>query len=239
VGYTMKLISIVIISFLMLSVIACGGGGSTPPADEFIADEQASYLVTFKTVWDAESFPTNYPDNRHFSGLIGATHNEQVIFWELGQYSTLGIEEVAETGGRGIFEEEIDTAIDSGYAEFLLYGGGISSDTSEVTLEFTVSQNNSLVTLVSMVAPSPDWFVGVQNYPLFINGDWITEVTLVLPVYDAGTDSGVSYTSPNSEPIQHDTITLLSSDSLDSDFEAGIHRSSGAHLATFTIKRTQ
>ena len=40
------------------------------------AGGDARYRVTFQATWSAETHPTNFPANPHFSGLVGATHNE-------------------------------------------------------------------------------------------------------------------------------------------------------------------
>jgi hypothetical protein len=71
-----------------------------------------------------------------------------------------------------------------------------------------------------MIAPSPDWFVGVYGLNLIRNGDWVNEMTVDLYPYDAGTDSGVDYVSPNlnsmpAEPIARITgAPLLNGDSV-------------------------
>ena len=48
-----------------------------------------------------------------------------------------------------------------------------------------------------MIAPSPDWFVGVDSLNLYEDGAFVDEKTVVLYAYDAGTDSGTTYTSPD------------------------------------------
>jgi hypothetical protein len=48
-----------------------------------------------------------------------------------------------------------------------------------------------------MIAPSPDWFVGVSGLSLFEEGAWVEEKVVELFPYDAGTDSGSRYVSPD------------------------------------------
>ena len=65
-----------------------------------------------------------------------------------------------------------------------------------------------------MIAPSPDWFVGVSGLSLYENGEWISQKVVELVPYDAGTDSGVSYNSANlatanPEPISKIEVTLF------------------------------
>ena len=46
-----------------------------------------------------------------------------------------------------------------------------------------------------MLAPSPDLFVGIPNVDLYDGTRFLDKLTLDMTVYDAGADSGASYTS--------------------------------------------
>ena len=61
----------------------------------------------------------------------------------------------------------------------------------------TVSLEYDQVTFVTMIAPSPDWFIGVSGLSLLENGDWAQRIDVELFAYDAGTDDGRRYTSAN------------------------------------------
>lgn len=51
-----------------------------------------------------------------------------------------------------------------------------------------------LVSLASMLGPSPDWIVGISSINLcLINCSWINEISFDLEPFDAGTDSGITY----------------------------------------------
>jgi spondin N len=160
----------------------------------------AVYQVTFTSTWSQQTHPHEYPTGlSHFSGLIGATHNALANFWQSGEIATSGIESMAETGSKSLLITEINAQIDIGNAQHLLSGGGIGSSPGEVQLTFEITQQHPFVTLVSMIAPSPDWFVGVSSLPLITNGQWVEQLVVPLFAYDAGTDSGAIYTSPNSD----------------------------------------
>jgi hypothetical protein len=60
-----------------------------------------------------------------------------------------------------------------------------------------------------MIAPSPDWFVGVSGLELRPDGEWIGKLGVDLLPYDAGTDSGLSFTSPNNNTNPAEPITSL------------------------------
>jgi hypothetical protein len=60
-----------------------------------------------------------------------------------------------------------------------------------------------------MLAPSSDWFVGASGLSLIENGQWVEELIVPLFAYDAGTDSGGSYTAPNSDTNPQARIGIL------------------------------
>lgn len=229
--------------FSSLIVILTACSSSDDGDQQNVVDGGASYRVTFTDQWSAENFPIQFPaDVRHFSGLIGATHNEQVKFWERGQVSTPGIKLMAETGAKDDFSDEISIAIADGYSNQELSGDGLGNSPSSVSLNFTLNNDYPLVTLVSMVAPSPDWYVGVGGLDLRrANGEFVQSLTVPLRVYDAGTDSGTLFTSANSAS-SGEVITRLSCAATDCDFLDGIHRDPEAGsltIGSFLFERTQ
>ena len=75
---------------------------------------------------------------------------------------------------------------------------------------FRVDSKHHLVSLVSMIYPSPDWFVGVSGLELCLgNGSWVDEKILNLYPYDAGTDSGPTYISPDQPTIPKEAIRRI------------------------------
>jgi hypothetical protein len=164
-------------------------------------EETARYLLTFEATWSEETHPVDFPSNPHFSGLIGATHHEEVRLWEEGETATPGIQNMAETGGKSPLDSEVETLIAGGGACELISGGGIALSPGAAAVEFAANQGCPMVSVVSMIAPSPDWFVGVSGLSLYGDEGWTEEWVVELYPFDAGTDSGASYTSPN-EPTE-------------------------------------
>jgi hypothetical protein len=81
-----------------------------------------------------------------------------------------------------------------------------------------------------MVAPSPDWFVGVSGLSLIENGDWVAERMASLQPWDAGTDNGTTYASPNRDARPPRPIAPL--DGHPVAFEGAV-----APFGTFTFRR--
>jgi hypothetical protein len=161
------------------------------------APQAARYRFTFDVSWSAATHPQDFPSDAHFSPLVGATHAASVRFWQEGTAASDGVRDMAERGRTTPLDSEVRAAITAGAAQFLLLGGNIARSPGSVSLEFDVTQSHPLVTLVSMVAPSPDWFTGVSGVPLLDNGQWVDRLVLELGPWDAGTDSGTTFTSPD------------------------------------------
>jgi hypothetical protein len=179
------------------------------PSPVPVPDPVARYVVTFQSDWSPATHPTDWPDDAHYSGLIGGTHSSRVTFWQEGQLASPGIQLMAEKGRKSPLDQEVLTAIAAGNAQFVLSGDALSGSPRSVSLEFDVSVNFPLVTLVTMIAPSPDWFVGVSGLSLLVNGHWTNETTATLSPWDAGTDSGTTYAAENFETRPAEPIHRL------------------------------
>lgn len=166
----------------------------------------ATYRVTFASTWSEQTHPTDFPQFglAHYSPLVGATHNADVTFWAGGELSSPGIKVMAETGQTGTLSGEVNAAISAGTGGAVLLGTDLDPTPGSTSLTFDIDENHPLVTLVSMIAPSPDWFVGVAGVNLFEGGAWVDEVSFTLVPWDAGTDSGSTYASEDqaTEPPQ-------------------------------------
>jgi len=172
-------------------------------------EPNARYRLTFNATWSAQTHPTEFPPTAHFSGLIGMTHNSSVMLFSKGELASEGIKNMAETGGKNPLEAEIQAFITSGTGSKLISGAGINSSPGEVSLEFDITSTHSLVSVVSMLAPSPDWFIAVSNINLIQNNEWVNK-TITVEIYDAGTDDGSTFLSPNFPTLPHfpiDNIT--------------------------------
>jgi len=163
------------------------------------AQESANYTVTFKGAWTAKTHPFEFPEaglltGPHFSGLIGATHNGGYHIFEEGKMPTPGLERLSEEGKHSPLDKEINEAIKSGKAGMLFETGAIRDlEKGMETTEVTVTGKFPMVSAVAMIAPSPDWFAGVENVNLMENGKWVETKTVDLYAWDSGGDDGTTY----------------------------------------------
>lgn len=169
------------------------------------------YDITFTSIWNANDH-TTVPSGAHWSRLVGATHKTANTFLETGKLATTGIKNVAEIGSNSNFRSEVSAKITAGEANQYISGpslGSAKGDMSIVDLE--VAKDFPLVTLVSMIAPSPDWIINVNSHSLLdANGDWKTSEVIDVFAYDAGTDSGTDYTSFDSATNPFQAISKIS-----------------------------
>ncbi|KAB0370901.1 hypothetical protein FD755_017310 [Muntiacus reevesi] len=78
--------------------------------------------------------------------------------------------------------------------------------------EFSVDRTRHLMSFLTMMGPSPDWNVGLSAEDLCTKEcGWVQKLVQDLIPWDAGTDSGVTYESPNKPTIPQEKIRPLTS----------------------------
>ena len=166
--------------------------------------DSAIYQITFQSTWNATEH-SSIPTNAHWSSLVRITHNTPNEFLELGQNATTGIKNIAELGNNMAFANEAQPVINAGNAlDFFITPFNPNNATSSMTFTASFCESHPYLTLLSMVAPSPDWFIAVNSLNLReadpnngVSG-WKDDFVMDVYVYDAGTDNGTNYNSPNS-----------------------------------------
>ena len=220
---------------LLIAPLGFGCSAYGDASDEMLLDPQAgeaaaggasaTYAVTFTGAWTAEATPGGLPDGAHFSPLIGGVHNAAVAFLEAGGQATPGIESMAERGRTATLTEEIQAA-GANALSVLRKDSGPGATASDTFDAVTVTADHPRITLLSMIAPSPDWFVGVFALSLLDEeGNWIEALTVDLHPWDAGTEEGDDFSFDNAATVPHGTITSLQ----------GTSRFSDAPMATMTF----
>ncbi|XP_049862790.1 spondin-1 [Schistocerca gregaria] len=177
---------------------------------ECCACDEAKYKMVFEGIWSNKTHPKDFPFSlwlTHFSDVIGATHERNFSFWGEGQIATDGLMQVAEWGSvRGM---EAELRAKSKHLRTLIKAAGLwyPRVNSNTSANFRVDRRHPLVSLVSMLGPTPDWIVGVSGLNLCKKDcTWMEEKIVDLFPYDAGTDSGITYMSPNTPTIPREKI---------------------------------
>lgn len=180
--------------------------------------DRARYRVTLENYWGVEDFPQEFPDDGHLSLIGGATHNTAVSFWNEGEVATRGIEDMAETGRIDeLLFDEVVPAIGNGTADSIIeirsYTAARIDGVPGVNMfEIDMQVGYPLITLVTMLGPSPDWFVGVSGLPLHSGDVWVTQLSVDLPLYDGGTKSSITPVMGGPDIIPANPVELIAYD---------------------------
>ena len=170
---------------------------------------EATYSVTFQGSWTTAVTAAGLPSGAHFTRLIGGVHNAGVTFLREGGRATAGVEFMAELGGTSTLANEVRAAEPNALA--VLQGSGNIRPTGSSTIDsVTLTTDHPRVTLLTMIAPSPDWFVGVSGLSLLdAQGDWQASLTVNLYPWDAGTEGGAEFSLSNPATSPQGVITSL------------------------------
>lgn len=174
-----------------------------------LAPRIALYTVAFDALWSEDAGHTNIPEGAHFSPFVAWSHKKDFSVFDIDEKATEGIRMMAETGDTQILIKELEQYKQAGEVGEYVIGNLIQSP-GAVEKVLQVSQKYKYVTVVSMLAPSPDWFVGIRDLELFEANEWRGEMlNISMVAYDAGTDKGEEFTSEDSSNDPYESISLL------------------------------
>uniref|UniRef100_A0A667ZTZ7 Spondin-1 n=1 Tax=Myripristis murdjan TaxID=586833 RepID=A0A667ZTZ7_9TELE len=190
---------------------------TSSPALECCACGTAKYRLTFYGNWSEKVHPKDYPRRaNHWSALIGASHSRSYVLWEYGGYASEGVRQVAELGSPIKMEEEIRQKGDDVLTVIKTKAQWPAWQPLNLraapSAEFSVDRTRHLMSFLTMLGPSPDWNVGLSGEDLCTKEcGWVQRLETDLIPWDAGTDSGVTYESPNKPTNPQEKIRPLTS----------------------------
>ncbi|KAK0394261.1 hypothetical protein QR680_000658 [Steinernema hermaphroditum] len=166
------------------------------------ACDEAKYEMEFIGLWSKETHPKDYPPLlhlTHFTDMFGGSHSRGYSLWRFGDIATDGMKEIAEWGNAYKAEQELRENATEVRTIIKMKGLWYPEVQGRTTATFNVNNYHHLVSLASMFGPSPDWCVGVSAINLCLpDCSWVEERVFDLLPFDAGTDNGPTYMSPNS-----------------------------------------
>ncbi|MEO0683058.1 MAG: spondin domain-containing protein [Pseudomonadota bacterium] len=175
------------------------------------------YALHVQNTWSPQQdrdgdgvLPDILPPDAHFSWLGGAVHAPDIRFWGQGLKATPAVRRMAEFGNT---RDITDAVVQAGPYD----KGSLSWDVADagdaaaplawerwfcpavtthpncgdpfLTLETDASKPE--ITLLSMIGPSPDWFVGTNGLSLLDeNGRWRERIVFDLQLWDGGSRTG-------------------------------------------------
>ena len=113
------------------------------------------------------------------------------------------------SGRTGTLVNEINAQITAKKAWKLILPGGsrLGPEVMRTGIDVEVTTNFSKVSIITMLAPSPDWFIGIDSLDLCDNGKWRECMNItMLPPWDAGTEGGTGFSTSNTATSPHVNI---------------------------------
>ncbi|PIO28764.1 hypothetical protein AB205_0193500, partial [Aquarana catesbeiana] len=200
-------------NFVLTALLIAGYCSCLPLSEDAIctAEEIAKYSIIFTGKWNQASFPKQYPLYRppaQWSSLLGVSHSSDYHMWKRNDHASNGVRDFAEKGEAWALIKEIEAAGEKIQSVHGIFSApSMSSGTGHASTEFEVHTRHPYVSFMVRIVPSPDWFVGVNSLNLCNGKQWKKSITLDLHPYDAGTDSGFTFSSPNFATIPQGTVT--------------------------------
>jgi len=173
------------------------------------------YRITLENNWNVQDHLST-PQSAHFSPVVAVSHNRQYSLFQQGGLSTTGMEDLAERGRTANLLIELGLASTAGHIDDVVETQNmfIRNQTSQ-TFEVEITPEHPYLSFASMIAPSPDWFVGLNAMKLFSEETGYfagTEKAIDLMALDAGTelgDVGGNFSVNNEANLVHETIFTL------------------------------
>ena len=186
-------ILIITLSVLIQAQWALSMAPEPPPVDPVPEIKSQTYRVTFTNNWNRRDHLAA-PRNAHFSPIVAVTHDASFDLLPMGGLTSKDLELVAELGDTSDINPTLEMAVQQKKAsEFLNTVNMFIRDTQSQTFDITVTENHPYISFVTMIAPSPDWVVGLSALKLYSESQgFYPGLTSPYPLYaiDAGTESG-------------------------------------------------
>jgi len=173
------------------------------------ASQDVKYLCVFENQWSASRHPKHFPTGDaflsvHWTKQILVAHDSSYSMWQEGSFASKGVEKLAELGGVSDIVTELR---DHDYSYGIGYDKYVYSQDPTVTFDpLTMTWNRRYISVLSKLAPSPDWFAGFHDFDAVDENTntWYQQFIIPLFSYDAGTEDGINYDTVNkaTDPVQ-------------------------------------
>ncbi|XP_064627285.1 spondin-1-like isoform X2 [Lineus longissimus] len=219
------------------------GTGETNPAamiPDCCACGVAKYHMVFQGNWSRHTHPKDYPTKKqllHWSNIVGASHSKDYMLWQYGNEASQGVKDVCEFGYPRSMENEIKEHGE--HVRTVIKTPGIWNNLADSRwARFTVNRTHHLMSMLTMLGPSPDWCVGVSALDLCkADCNWKGDIRIELYPWDAGTDSGLSYMSQNAKTVPQEKIKRILKQNIDNAGSPFYGPDPIKPMATLIIKR--
>jgi hypothetical protein len=173
------------------------------------------YRVTLESNWNQQDHLAT-PRSAHFSPVLAMSHNQDYSLFQQGGLSTSGLEDLAELGRTSLLQIELaDARRFNQVGEVIETKNMFIRNQTSQSFEVEITPEHPYLSFASMIAPSPDWFVGLNALKLFSEETGFfsgTQRPIDLMAIDAGTelgDVGGNFSINNQANEVHEPISTL------------------------------
>lgn len=170
----------------------------------------AKYKVNFHNQLTPQNFGDLIPPTGLvYSPLAGFSHSNRQSFLTVRGFADRRVEQVAETGvntriirfGKRLRNRHLGVLS-------VVDAGAPTMPGNTTTIFLNVDCEHSFVTVLGMIAPSPDWIVQINNRNLFdtARGRFVRRLSGDLIAYDTGVDDGREFTAPSDLSLDIPTV---------------------------------
>ena len=182
------------------------------------------YRITLESNWNQQDHLAT-PQNAHFSPVLAVSHDQEYSLFQQGGLSTPGLEDLSELGRTAILKVELaDASRLNQIGEIIETKNMFIRNQTSQTFEVEITPEHPYLSFASMIAPSPDWFVGLNALKLFSKETGFfsgTQRPIDLMAIDAGTelgDVGGNFSINNQANTSHEPISTLLGDGFHAPF---------------------
>jgi len=194
--------------------------------------------VTVKDTWCKASHPHDFMGNIGGDGPIngpftppdvkaGAHTSPTVVYTHgasappaYGGHATQGVADIATTGNPAVFIADMTS-------HFLTHWkggpatscGAVDPTPAQTSVDLLLNEQNTKISAIHMMAPSPDWFTGIKNIEMCVDGYWAKTMTVTGVPCDAGVDGGVYFrTADVPQGLNMNKIAMIKCDGASGPF---------------------
>nr|CAD7404239.1 unnamed protein product [Timema poppensis] len=138
----------------------------------------------------------------------GRSHAPSYQLFRVGQTASEGLRLFAETGRSHLLELENGIGVLDQFS-----GSPVPSGLGTSSTRFFVDSAHSRLSAVVHLVPSPDWFVGLDSVELCSRGYWLDSTSIQVGPMDAGSDNGLTFTSPDWSSESPGPVTIITAHS--------------------------
>ncbi len=188
----------VIIAIMLNYSCSTSDDNTTTGTGEGEVTIQASYRVTFEPNFVEQFHPNDYPNDATFIKPFIVAHSSATSIFKLGSFASSGLKLYTEDGDSSELVTEHTQVEDNVKPTTIVQGTSDVGPIEAKVYTINVTPDKTLISFITKISPSPDWFLGVDSFDIVKSDNTLVEsISFELFAHDAGTEDGDTYISAN------------------------------------------